>query len=155
MLRGFDIKIQHSKMGRSFLDRILGQHRAAGVISVGVQGTAHQDSALTTAQIAAIHEFGLGVPTRPFMRLTFEQRQRDIQKLGRGLEKRILEGHMTVENALKVMGVAAVGFIRATIDAGMSPALHPRTIARKGSSKPLVDTGQLKGSITAEVRHGR
>jgi hypothetical protein len=39
-----------------------------------------------------------------------------------------------------------------TINAGIEPGLNERTIERKGSSKPLIDTGRLKGSITHEIR---
>lgn len=158
MLKGVEVKVQHSRDGRKFIDQILLQHRGAPLIAVGVQGSqasaVHGDEGLTTADVAAINEFGMGVPARPFMRLTFEQRAGDLQKLGRGLEQRVLQGSMTVDNALNVMGTAAVGYVRATLDSGVPPPNAPGTIAKKGSSQPLIDTAQLKGSITSEVRRG-
>ena len=36
-------------------------------------------------------------------------------------------------------------------DAISSPPLAPATIARKGSDKPLVDTGLMRNSITSRV----
>jgi hypothetical protein len=159
VLRGFEVKVQHSRDGRKFIDQVLAAHRGAPVVAVGLQGAAasspHGSSGLTTADVAAVNEFGMGVPARPFMRLTFEQRQGDLQKLGRGLETKVLRGELGVEAALKVMGAAAVGHVRSTIDSGVPPPNAPETIARKGSSGTLRDTGQLKGSVTAEVRHGR
>jgi len=41
-----------------------------------------------------------------------------------------------------------------TINRGIEPNLNAKTIKRKKSSKPLIDTGRLKGSITHEVRGG-
>lgn len=159
MLKGIDIHLQRTRDGRDFIDQILAQHRVAPMVAVGIQGAhasaPHGDENLTVADVAAINEFGLGVPARPFMRLTFEQRAGDLQKLGRGLEQRVLQGSMTVTNALLIMGADAVGKVRATIDSGVAPPNAPSTIARKGSSKPLVNFGQLKGSITSEVRHAK
>lgn len=158
MLRGLEVKVQHSIDGRKFIDQLLAALRDAPVVAVGIQGShaaaPKAGEGLTTADVAAINEFGMGVPERPFMRQTFEQRRGDLQKLGRGLGKRILDGQMDVERALKVVGVAAVGYVRATIDSGVPPPNAPSTIKQKGSSKQLIDTGQLKGSITAEVRRG-
>jgi len=154
VLRGFEVKLQRPKDGRSYIDSLLAQHHRASLVSVGVRGHAHQDSKLSSAGIAANHEFGLGVPERPFMRLTFEQRKDDIQRLTRELEKRVLEERMTTEQALAVLGSAAVGYIRSTIDAGVPPPLSPETIKRKGSSKTLIDTAQMKGDISYEVHRG-
>lgn len=39
-----------------------------------------------------------------------------------------------------------------TINDGIEPALKEATIKRKKSSKPLLDTGRLKGAITHEIR---
>lgn len=158
MLRGFEVKVQHSRDGRKYIDQILAAHRGVPMVAVGILGAkasvAHGNEGLTTADVAAVNEFGMGVPARPFMRLTFEQRAGDLQKLGRGLEQRVLQGSMTVEAALLVMGAAAVGYIRATIDAGVEPSNASSTVKQKGSSKPLINTGQLKGSVTSEVRRG-
>jgi hypothetical protein len=158
VLKGVEVQVQHSRDGRKYIDQILAQHRGAPLVAVGIQGaraSAAHGEGLTTADVAAINEFGMGVPERPFMRLTFEQRAGDLQKLGRGLEHRVLEQTMTVDAALNVMGAAAVGYVRGTIDSGVPPPNAPSTIARKGSSKPLINFGQLKGSITSEVRRGR
>jgi hypothetical protein len=159
VLRGLDVKVLHSRDGRKAINQMLAAHRGAPVVAVGVLGskasTAHGSEGLTTADVAAVNEFGLGVPERPFMRQTFEQRLVDIQKLARGLEQRVLQKTMTVDGALQVMGAAAVGYVRATIDSGVEPGNAPSTIKQKGSSKTLVNTGQLKGSISSEVRRGR
>jgi hypothetical protein len=47
-----------------------------------------------------------------------------------------------------------VGVIKQRIANGIAPPNSPYTIARKGSSKPLIDTGQLRNSITYQVEIG-
>ena len=78
-----------------------------------------------------------------------------IEQVIRGLTKRIIEGKLTREQALEQFGAWAAGQVQAFISAGrVVPPLDPTTIARKGSSIPLIDTGQLRQSITYEVRPG-
>lgn len=159
MLRGFEFKVRRARDGREFVSRLLSAHRGAPVAAVGVQGSAAsaphgEGSPLTTAEVAAVNEFGMGVPERPFMRATFEQRASDVAKLGAALERKVLQGALSVEQALAVIGQAAVSMVRATIDSGLPPPNAPSTVERKGSSGTLRDTGQLKGHITAQVRRG-
>ena len=40
---------------------------------------------------------------------------------------------------------------RVLTQAGIAPPLKPATIARKGSSTPLINTGQLRSAITWRV----
>lgn len=57
------------------------------------------------------------------------------------------------EAALRRGGSDLEGAIKDTISDGRGewPALQPKTIARKGSSRPLIDTGALRSSITHVV----
>lgn len=57
------------------------------------------------------------------------------------------------EEILKKAGAFLEGAIKETITKGRSewPPLKPETIKRKGSSKPLIDTGKLRASITHKV----
>ena len=38
------------------------------------------------------------------------------------------------------------------IDSGIPPELKPATVARKGSTKQLIDTGVLKSSLTTKTQ---
>jgi hypothetical protein len=53
---------------------------------------------------------------------------------------------------MKLIGMRVVGDIQDRISDGIPPPNSPITIARKGSSKPLIDSGQLRQSISFEVR---
>ena len=57
------------------------------------------------------------------------------------------------EQILRVAGAFLEGRIKEKITEGDPdwPPLRPETIKRKGSSKPLIDTGKLRASITHKV----
>jgi len=107
--------------------------------------------------IAIIHEFGahgagkrhnVMIPERSFLRSTFDRTVNARNEIVKGLIGKILIGSMTVERALDQMGVRGVSDIKTTIQKsiGIKP-LNPSTIKAKGSSVPLIDTGQLINSI--------
>lgn len=159
MLRGFEVRVTHTGGAAKRVAEIVAQHRGASAVAVGIQGAqataAHDGGSLSTADIGMVHEFGLGVPERAFMRRTFETRAADINKLGVALERRMVRNETAMDVALKTIGAAVVGFVQATIANGVPPPNAPATVARKGSSTPLVDTGQLRNSITSEIRRGK
>jgi hypothetical protein len=103
---------------------------------------------LSVAEIAELHEFGLGVPERSWLRDWFDSKEsainEDLRKVGRG----ILLGRFTREQGLEILGVKYVGEIQARIATNIPPALADSTIKRKGSSVALIDTGQFRSAIT-------
>ncbi|MCK4717652.1 MAG: hypothetical protein KAT70_03195 [Thermoplasmata archaeon] len=127
-------------------------------VLVGVQGkkaeATHKDSEdsegepLTVGEIASIHEFGLGVPERSWLRAWIEENRSMIQSDLRRAMQRVIEGKLTKEQAASILGVKYVGEIQKRIAQGIEPPNHPDTVKRKGSSKPLIDTGQLRSAIT-------
>jgi hypothetical protein len=58
---------------------------------------------------------------------------------------------MTTAMALGQMGNFLVGAVRKQIRNGHFVPLKPATIRRKGSSKPLIDTGQMMNGVTYVV----
>jgi hypothetical protein len=115
------------------------------------------DSAMTLLDVAARNEFGApaaGVPQRSFIRATVDQEQARIRAMQSSQATRIISGDTTPEIALEQIGAVVQGSIQARIARGIDPPNAPSTVARKGSSKPLVDTGQLRSSITYVVEEG-
>lgn len=133
-------------------------HVKVGVI--GSQGgkAPHGDSGLSVLEIAAVHEFGapsVGIPERSFIRRTFNQKQAELAKVCAHLAAEYLAG-LPLEKALGKLGAWGQTAVKKTItEDGVPPPLKPATIARKGSSRALVDTGQLLNSITYKVWMGR
>lgn len=120
-------------------------------LKVGVQGTeaSRVHGQVTIVDIAAIHEFGLGdVPERSWLRAWYDENEAEaIAKIRKGMEK-VIAGEYTVETVMTALGAWAVASIQARITKGISPPLEPATIAAKGSSVPLIDTGLFRSSIT-------
>lgn len=103
-------------------------------------------------EVAAQHEFGAGrIPQRSFIRGTVEAKGAEIADLQVSLAGRVLKGKLDPDQALEQLGAKVVGMVQTRIAAGIAPALHPDTIEKKGSSTPLIDTGQLRSSITYRV----
>lgn len=106
------------------------------------------------ATIAAAHEYGTDhVPERSFMRSTFRDKQWDIAAFMAKAVERCLAGRITPKAALELIGMFVTNAIKGTIveGAGVPPPLKPATIARKGSARPLVDTGRMLNAITWKV----
>ena len=61
------------------------------------------------------------------------------------------------KNILKLSGAFLEGKIKEKITEGDPSwaSLKPETIKRKGSSKPLIDTGKLRASITHKVENSK
>jgi len=124
-------------------------------VRVGVLGDGgYRGPELTNAELMAIHEFGApraGIPERAPIRGAFDAYEKRWQALVGNLVKAVVAEKMAPERALGLLGERAVADMRAHVRAGLEPPLKPATIARKGSSVPLIDTGRLLQSIAHEV----
>lgn len=133
----------------------------------GAEGAAvHPSSKLgeSVATIAAKNEFGIGVPERSFLRSTWDlQRDRYEDYAARGLQREIVDVARTnvpintdTSVTLKRLALRMEGDIKRRIGRReIPPPNAPSTIARKGSSTPLIDTGHLRRVIVAKVQKGR
>lgn len=120
----------------------------------GKRGRQIQQAA-TLAEVAAAHEFGTAtIPQRSFIRATVDLKAGEIGALQEKLAAQVAEGKITPEVAMERLGAAAQGMVQTRIAEGIGPALAPATVARKGSDKQLVDTGQLRSSVTYQVLQG-
>jgi hypothetical protein len=130
-------------------------------VSVGVLGDKAQEAkkdhdgkegALTLVQVATYNEMGTEtIPSRPFIRGTGSMHKNEIKVFTEKLYQQVLHGKRTIPDALERLGEYVRGLIRRRIQDGIPPANAQSTIARKGSSKPLIDTGQLVGGINYQV----
>ncbi len=154
------VRIKDADHGmRALLDRMREASKGAG-ISVGVhaQEGAQEHKAkdgevapVTILDIALFNEFGLGVPERSFIRAWFDSASKENKEALERALKLVLKGGKTLPEALELVGLRFQGQIQKFIAAGVPPANAPATVAQKGSSKPLIDTGQLRDSVTFKV----
>lgn len=141
--------------------------RAGAVVKVGIQGPKaaegkkpghgeeHAEEGLDLVTVASWMEFGAGdTPERSFIRGWVDENKTEIKNKLRYLAALVVQGKTTTEQALDVFGVWAVGQIQARIARGITPALAPETAQRKGSSVPLIDSGQLRSAITHIAERG-
>lgn len=106
----------------------------------------------TVIDIATANEFGLGVPQRSFIGAWADERKAEHEEHLRKLGEAIIKGRVKdVKLGLAQLGEAYVGEVQGRIAQGVPPPNAPSTIARKGSSTPLIDKGVLRSSIAAKV----
>lgn len=93
------------------------------------------------------------IPERSYIRTSFDSKQGEISAKGADLIGMVVEGQMSARHFYEMLGQTCVEAIQDFITSNaVSPANTALTIANKGSSSPLVDTGRLIGSITYEVK---
>jgi hypothetical protein len=104
------------------------------------------------AEIAAANEYGTDkIPARPFMSTSYDENLPTINRALEGEYNKIVQGKSTVKLSLSKMGEYMKGLIVKKINEIQSPPNSPRTIALKGSSKPLIDFGQMRQAVTYKV----
>ena len=148
-------------------DQIMRERPNVVVGVTGKRGSAphHGGQGETVVDIAAVHEFGspaARIPERSFIRHTIDQKQDAYRtQILNAFRSTVLyaatKGAWRPETsvALKRFGLRVEGDIKKRIAEGIPPPLSPVTIAKKGSTKALIDTGQLRASIASELRKGR
>lgn len=111
-------------------------------VEVGILDVAEQ------ATIGFYQEMGTrNIPARPFISSTIDENVAKYEKaLADGLAA-VLDGRTTLEAALLRLGAVVAADIKVKITRLAAPPNAPSTIARKGSSNPLVDTGALRNAV--------
>lgn len=116
------------------------------------KGQRSKKAGLSMPQIAAQNEFGTEhIPARPFMRTSFDENREKINRAISGEYDKIVAGQGTVKKSLNLIGLLMTQLIQKKIREIHYPPNAPSTIARKGSSKPLIDFGQMIQSVRHEV----
>jgi len=146
---------------RAEYDRMLARLEGLRSVSVEVgvlgdgEGLSDRDPE-TNVSVAITHEYGdpaRRIPQRSFIRAALDRDRDEI------LDRMTIEAESVIrgrdpEQAAARVGLYAEERIRAFIRQGhVRPPLSPVTIARrpKGTTTPLLDTGQLVASITSAV----
>jgi hypothetical protein len=133
----------------------------APCVVVGIAGgQMHKTAGISVAELAATHEYGLGVPERSFLRATVDKgRERYLASMQKAMKATVVYASKHKSSwdplksvSLKRLALVIEGDVKAAIAAGIPPPNAQRTIDKKGSSTPLIDTGQLRRSILGQVR---
>ena len=100
--------------------------------------------------IGAANEFGTRnghIPERSFIRAGVDENESNINAWADRLHNQIIDGRLTKAVALAKMGEVIQRHIQRKITTLRHPINADSTIAKKGSSNPLIDTGRLRASI--------
>ena len=99
------------------------------------------------------NEFGTDkIPERSFIRAGFDTEKNNISNDMIKIAERVVDGQMKVKTGLNLLGDATKGRIQEFAVDLSDPPNAQATIDAKGSSNPLVDTGQMIGSIDYKVK---
>jgi len=149
------IKVKVKDIDKGF-KQLAAQLGGMGSVSLGIHEAqakeAHPDSELTVGQIGAIHEFGLGVPARPFVRTWIDTNANKLVQEAANQYRLVAKGGISRKAALENLGYAWTDRLRKWVRAGnVRPTLSASTIKSKGSSIPLVDSGKMINSVQYRV----
>ena len=140
------------------------QYLATHHVTIGIFSGATREDGSDMLEIAYTHEFGgrstidtaegpvqIWVPERSYLRAWFDQNAAALQDTAERLLGQVLDGKITAHAALDAIGGYAATHIQQFMVDLKRPPNAPITIARKGSSNPLIDTDQLMNSVTWQV----
>lgn len=91
------------------------------------------------------------IPERSFLRAWANGHIKQTNLVMKQLVEYVTDGTMDATTALNQLGAYGQAGVKQQILALQSPPLSPATIAKKGSSKPLIDTGSMLGSVRFKV----
>jgi hypothetical protein len=119
-------------------------------LSVGILGDADSEILLR----ANVNEFGSptrNIPERSFIRGAIDKYGKDIGDFSENLIIRYIDGKITFDACMNTIGEYVVGKIQRYMVDLRTPPNAESTIEQKGSSNPLIDTGQLLDSVSYKV----
>lgn len=122
-------------------------------VRVGFQrGDATDENGVDMCDIAAWNELGtVRSPARPFIRQSVDNHESEINAFLRQKKAAILRGE-SAEQILKEIGLFQKDLMQTEIIEGSFAPNAPSTIRKKGSSRPLVDTGRMRQSVNYVIR---
>jgi hypothetical protein len=108
-------------------------------------GAQKYEGGQTLASVAAANEYGhKNVPPRPFMQTAANEFESKPNKIREALEQGIVKNG---EKALELLAMSLSNEIRNQISRGSFAPNAPYTKEKKGSSRPLIDTGKMLGGV--------
>ena len=131
-------------------------------IGIPVEESSRPDEGepINNAELAYIHEHGSpinNIPPRPFLKPSIKKNLATVEVLQKQMIKAALKGDKEgVKRSAELLGMHSRNNAKKYITAGTNLTPNkPATIKRKGSDKPLIDTGALLNSISYVVDDDR
>ena len=145
------VTIRDTPDGRRF-KRML-QELSKLEVRVGFQaGEAQEEDGTDICEVAAYNELGTEhIPARPFLRKSVDENANKINSFMKAKVRDLTQG-VTGEQVLKEIGIFQKDLIQEKITSGGFAPNADSTIAKKGSSKPLIDTGRMRQSVNYVIQ---
>ena len=137
--------------GRKFQQML--KELAEKEVRVGFQhGKATEEDGTDICDIAAWNELGtVHIPARPFLRMSVDDNASKIKSFLQEKKKDLVRG-ISAEQVLKEIGIFQKDLIQEKITDGSFAPNAASTVKKKGSSKPLIDTGRMRQSVNYEIK---
>lgn len=121
-------------------------------VQVGFQSDQMYEDGTSLPEIAAFNELGSSdTPARPFMKQSFEKHEKELQAGCDAVNQALASGSST-EQALQRLGVLVKGLVQEEIVEGSFKPNAASTIRKKGSDRPLIDTGYMRQSVNFVIK---
>ena len=149
------------------------EYLATHFVEIGIFSGSDREDDTPMLMIAFVHEFGMEIPKRnteeikadknavtspyitiperSYLRAGFDANLDKIHREFEYLLSQVLELKISGKTALELIGASVTTKIQDFLVELKEPPLAESTIRAKGSSNPLVDTGQLMNSITWKI----
>ena len=133
-------------------------------VMVGVpaeKGSRQDGEPINNAALAYVHENGApeaGIPARPFLKPGIADKQTEIAAALEKTGRAAMDGKPeVVDRGFNIVGLIGQNAVRAKINDGPFTPLAEATLAARRArgrtgTKPLIDTGQLRNSLTYVIR---
>lgn len=131
--------------------------RSEVLVGIPAEKSSRKKGPVNNAELLFIHTEGSplrSIPPRPTLKPAIEENAALIaEPLGDAATALMEDSAQRAETSLKRAGIVASNAVKRYIreEDHLAPN-SPETIARKGSDRPLIDTGQLVRAITYVVR---
>lgn len=112
-----------------------------------------QKAGINIAQYAAQNEFGTKtILERSFLRTAFDENINILEPFISSRYGQVIDGSKTIQQGLGEIGQAMEGMVKKKIRQIQTPPNSKKTIAKKKSSKPLIDFGQMFAAVRYVIK---
>ncbi len=143
---GARVRINLTGEGRRFEQML--RELAEQEVRIGFQrGDASEEDGMDICDIAMWNELGTEhIPSRPFLRKSVDENESEINAFLESGKECILRG-ASARQVLSDIGMFQKDLIQEKITEGNFTPNAASTIRKKGSDKPLIDTGRMRQSV--------
>lgn len=122
-------------------------------VRVGFQrGEATEEDGTDICDVAVWNELGtINMPSRPFLRKSVDENEAKINHFLQSKQRDLVRG-VPEEQILKEIGIFQKDLIQEKITEGSFAPNAESTIRKKGSSKPLMDSGRMRQSVNYVIQ---